>query len=121
MNKKSLYFLSLLLVLFCLFGLTNDIAWSAGKAVTELGNPLSSAGKQITFTDVSARFIKLSFAIISFTSLLFFMYGGFKYMTAESAKDTADSKKILYTSIAGIAIAFAAYSIINTIFDVVIF
>lgn len=121
--KKKIYLPLLALVILALIfsGFYSDLVFAAGKAVTELSNPLDNAGKSITFTEVSARFIKLAFAVISFSSLLMFIYGGFKYMTAENSKDTDSSKKIMYTSAIGVAIAFSAYSIITTVFKVIIF
>ena len=121
MKKKTFSFLCFVLVAMSVFFYKFFLIAHAAPVVNELSNPLTSGGQALTVSNVSARMIKLSLGAISFASLLMFMYGGFKYMFATNAKGTNDSLKIMYTSVAGVAIAFLAYSIINTVFKVIVF
>lgn len=122
MKKLILLFSLASLIVFSIFLVYNSsMSVAAAQAVTELSNPLTKSGNSLTVTDVTARIIKLSLGIISFISLLMFMYGGFKYMISDNAKALGESLKIMATAVAGVAVAFLAYSIITTVFKVIIF
>lgn len=86
----------------------------------EIVNPLTSSNtKDITPEALSGRILKAALGLIGVLSLVFFIWGGFLWMTAggnqEKVKQGMDT---LLWSVLGLAAIFASYAILNVAIDV---
>lgn len=70
----------------------------------------------ISLPNLIARVIKQVLSIVGALALLFFVWGGFKWMMAGGAPDKiAEAKKIIIAAISGLAAIFLSYAILDFI------
>lgn len=86
-----------------------------GGSSTALPNPLG------TVTDISqivGNVLRAMFGILGSIALLMFIYGGFTWLTSGGeAEKIKKGKDTMVWAVLGIAITFAAYTIVNFVID----
>lgn len=89
-----------------------------GGSSTELRNPLG------TVTDISqivGNVLRALFGILGSIALLMFIYGGFTWLTSGGAAEKIQKgKDTMVWAVLGIAIVFAAYTIVNFVIDALV-
>lgn len=89
-----------------------------GDSRTILRNPLG------TVTDISqivGNVLRALFGILGSIALLMFIYGGFTWLTSGGAAEKIQKgKDTMVWAVLGIAIVFAAYTIVNFVIDALV-
>lgn len=89
-----------------------------GGSSTALPNPLG------TVTDISqivGNVLRALFGILGSIALLMFIYGGFTWLTSGGAAEKIQKgKDTMVWAVLGIAIVFAAYTIVNFVIDALV-
>lgn len=89
-----------------------------GASSTALPNPLG------TVTDISqivGNVLRALFGILGSIALLMFIYGGFTWLTSGGAAEKIQKgKDTMVWAVLGIAIVFAAYTIVNFVIDALV-
>jgi len=114
MTKKQIYFIFLLLVLFCSFCIArNSLAWSFSDISGFTSTTASEAG--ISQTETAPMVAKIITAVLGIVGALFvilFIYGGFIWLTSAGNDEKINkAKKILSYAVIGVVIVAAAYTI----------
>ena len=108
MLKKTIFFILLALVLifpplvFAQVDLSQDIAQKSGYA----------AANSYTLSQTVGRIIKIALGLVGTIFLVLTVYAGFLWMTAAGEESKIEkAQEIIKTSVIGLAIVLAAYSI----------
>jgi len=114
MTEKQIYFIFLLIVLFCSFCIAqNSLAWSFSDISGFTSTTAGEAG--LSQTETAPMVAKIITAILGIVGALFvilFIYGGFIWLTsAGSDEKIGKAKKILSYAVIGVVIVAAAYTI----------
>jgi len=113
----NLKFLIIIFVVACFLLTGSQTALAAlnfGNAPGLLGAGATAAGLQLSDDPIAiaAVIIQAILGLVGIIFFLYFIYGGFKYMTAAGAdQKIQDAKKVIIHAIIGLAIVTAAYSI----------
>ena len=84
----------------------------------------SPAGTDTVWTveGVAIRYIKIGLGFIGVIALLFFIYAGFLWMTAQGKPDIIKkARDIMIWAVLGIVVILSSYSILGYVFDSIIF
>jgi hypothetical protein len=118
-NKiQKIFFIFLLgcLVIYPLFVLAEETSTQPEKPV-ELPNPLGTTD----VTAIVARIIKVVLGFVGVLALVMFIYGGLMWMTSGGKEEQIrKGKDTLVWAVAGMALVFFSYSILNFILKVLI-
>lgn len=85
----------------------------------ELKNPLASGGVGVTgITSLINQLIKFVLGFTGLLALLAFIYGGILWMSSMGdPKKVEKGKQVMIWSVYGLAIIFASYGIVLTLFE----
>mgnify|MGYP002345398756 CR=1 FL=1 len=111
MKKTVKYFLSLALCFLVV----------APVLAVPLDNPLAATGKEGGVSGVTGLVNQLIKFVLGFTgllSLLAFIYGGILWMSSMGdSKKVEKGKQVMIWSVCGLAVIFASYGIVLTLFE----
>lgn len=114
-KKRVGYFLFFFIAVSALFGSAASIAVEGPYLGLEYGEQ-TGLGKGDVRTTV-ARIIQVSLGLLGIVAVSLIVYAGFLWMTGGGNEDNVTkAKSILVTSIIGLAIILAAYSITQFVF-----
>ena len=116
--KKSIPLLMLLLVIFSLSGPIFATETTAGGNTLQVKNPL---GDEINTPQKAVGIIiKAALGLTGTIALIYFIIGGFTWMTAGGNKDkVTKGRDTLVWAAIGLFIIFSAYSILTFVFDII--
>jgi hypothetical protein len=90
-----------------------------GDARTILPNPLGEGVTDIS--QIVGNVLRALFGILGSIALLMFIYGGFTWLTSGGvAEKIQKGKDTMVWAVLGIAITFAAYTIVNFVIDALV-
>ena len=88
----------------------NNIVFAAAPSVINLPNPLGTTN----ILDLGARLIKAGLGIAGSLALLFFIYGGFLWLTSGGSPDKIKKgKDVFLWSVVGLVIIFSSYLMVD--------
>lgn len=89
-----------------------------GDSRTILPNPL---GEVTDISQIVGNVLRALFGILGSIALLMFIYGGFTWLTSGGAAEKIQKgKDTMVWAVLGIAIVFAAYTIVNFVIDALV-
>jgi hypothetical protein len=97
-------------VVFSMFLLLPGIVLAAAPSTINLPNPLGTTN----ILDLSARLIKAGLGITGSLALLFFIYGGFLWLTSGGSPDKIKKgRDVFLWSVVGLVIIFSSYLMVD--------
>jgi len=122
MNKNAKKIFSILLLIsFFALGSLNVSAKSVEEILKTLNNPLGDAYEGPG--DVSSAIgslINYALGVVGTIAIIFFIYGGFKWMTAEGkAEQSSEARMLIMWTAVGLAVIFSSYLIVSFVFGAI--
>lgn len=117
--KKSVVIFSAIYVF--MIGVSFASAKTVEEILQNLQNPLGVAyDGPADVSSLIGNVTKYVLSIVGTIAILFFIYGGFKWMTAEGKADqAAEAQKIMAWTAIGLAVIFSSYLIVSFVFGAI--
>lgn len=119
-NAKKIFGILLVISFFAL-GALNASAKTVEEILQNLDNPLGwSYEDPVDLSSSVGDLINYALGVVGTIAIIFFIYGGFQWMTAEGkAEQSSQARMIIMWTAIGLAVIFSSYLIISFIFGAI--
>jgi len=125
MAKISFFIFSLGLISSCLtlpLPVQADGCTSLDQSLHTYGVQIPNVPRYCSVGPVIRKVMNIAFSVIGMVSVIFFMIGGFRYMTAGGNEEqAATGKKTALYAVVGLAVVILAIAIVNVVVNLILY